>query len=73
MCEKAQVVASFFARLLDALLAGVQGTLLAFGSLHQFLLRLGLYNANDQQGTNANNSKAHTGLLLLLEGKILLV
>lgn len=46
--EKAQEVDSFLARLLDALLTGVQRTLLALGRLHQFLLRLGLYNANDQ-------------------------
>lgn len=48
MCGKAQDVGSFLARLLDALLAGIQGTLLALGRLHQFFLRLGLYNANDQ-------------------------
>jgi hypothetical protein len=33
----------FLAGLLDALLAGVEGTLLALGGLHHVLLSLGIY------------------------------
>lgn len=54
--EKFHADGLFLAGLLDALLAGVQGTLLALGRLQHVLLRLGVYESNGQQGTNKNQS-----------------
>lgn len=71
--EKSHADGLFLAGLLDALLAGVQRALLALGRLHHFLPRLGVYESNSQQETSASNATAHTSLLLLLEGKVILV
>lgn len=62
------------ARLLDALLASVQGALLALGRLHHFLLGLGIYGSCGQREYQKQGYQSgRTGSQLLLVCEFILI